>query len=661
MNEQSSSRAGMVEPWIIDASMLSDKDDLRNVRILGPASIREFVNAPHHIARLIIAGEKGSGKTLALRKRSFKYRQKDQGIQCVPELQLVEKLTALLTSSLGQDALTVYRTEQAWFVIWSIAICVAIMKRIHHDVPEPLLALMGSAEGGIGEIVGRLVDGDEGRLRKGHMVVNDIVRPFIRECREPIAVFLDSIEEAMEAHAGDQLRMYETTRDARRGHLHNDVWLNCQIALIDVAVEFRMLNAHVKVFAAVRLEAFDRYPTSKKANIEQYVERVTYDKNHLRDIFEENIRLTRDKQLATGEELLANRNAPTPIQQFFGTDTDDMRHVIVGKTENIFDTVWRHTFGRPRDIIVIGHEILWKLAPNDRKDERKLAECIHRRAAETFKNYKKEVIPYWDDRIDGVFPLIKHNVLSRTQVEQIGADYQKVYGDNIDPMLYLFSKGLLGYQQLDYIDNRVMQVFLDTSDNQSDVVAVPAAPHYFIHPCLATEIRHHRQHIEPMRQYSNTKLIVGNGFTVDPDFVLERIYLSVSRTTRDPVVIIDGLRIDELTRFSALTTILFFGLMMAFFSIKREIVSADTVLDCIDELLKRGLIRERLGNRKLGPRAYFADQFEVSDKKKNDVLTHLRQTLVRYNVGGGEPVLSQFGATFELGTFTPAEIMIDLD
>lgn len=650
------------EAWLIDASALSNPNELAGPSVLGPYDITHFVTAPHHQAPLIIAAQKGAGKTLALRKRSYLYRNSRQfeGIKCIPENELVEKLGALMLDSFNKDRLLEFRTDDVWFIIWATAICAAIMNRLGDQIPDQMRAVLPLTEGGIGEFVSYLAEVEHGRLTNARALLNTVIRPYIRRCREPIAVFLDSIEEAMENHAGYELREYVKTNSSRYGHLDEKVWLNSQIALIDVATEFRNLNSHIKIFAAVRIEAFDRYPGARRANLGQSVARVIYEKDDIRTIFYENIRLTEEMQRQTGQPLLADINAPTPLQRFFGTKTDSVRHWRVPESEDIFDALWRHTLGRPRDVVALGRAIL-RISANKRSDRHVISDCVKTTAADAiYENFKREVFPFWDTDIDRVFELVPHNILRHDDLQQL----RVTLGGPLDPFLYLYRKGLLGVPNSAAAHGGALgfvQEFLDcSSDNEA--YQLPTSDYYLFHPCLSKAIRLDHGHTRDPMDYVSASLIVGRGLPIPRNFRLPRLVVELDSTFNKLKVRIDNKHVNALSDFSHVTTALFAALIMSFIRHQRQTVSVDQILDEIDRLSARALLPPTLGKKQIAPRRYMEDQFNTTQEKKNDALANIRAALAEALPSLREThVFSQNAQSVTLGEFAVQELQMDMD
>jgi hypothetical protein len=70
-----------------------------------------------------------------------------------------------------------------------------------------------------------------------------------------LTIFIDGIDEYFNKHVEDLPASPSVT-----GELSPNVWYFAQLGLVEVAYQLRRINHHLKVFAAVRKEAYARLP-----------------------------------------------------------------------------------------------------------------------------------------------------------------------------------------------------------------------------------------------------------------------------------------------------------------------------------------------------------------------------------------------------------------
>ena len=120
----------------------------------------------------------------------------------------------------------------------------------------------------------------------GHLV------PRLRALNAPLAIFIDGIDEYFNKHVEDV-----PTSPSVTGELSPNVWYFSQLGLVEVAYQLRRINHHLKVFAAIRKEAYARLP-QRTAMVQQYrgsAVDIVYSPESLREIFVNNIRLVQDR------------------------------------------------------------------------------------------------------------------------------------------------------------------------------------------------------------------------------------------------------------------------------------------------------------------------------------------------------------------------------
>ena len=198
----------------------------------------------------------------------------------------------------------------------------------------------------------------------------------------------------------------------------------------------------IKVFSAIRKEAYDWGESALGLQTDELVLNLRYSKEHTELMFEANISATRPSKLV-------KPSARDPMERFLGFNT--ILHTWLRPptesvtTERVFDFIYRHTFGRPRECIYVGKQIV-DLAPNERTPD-KIKEIVYKCALIFFTQYKVEIRPQWDERYDKLLTKIGCNILSERAVFTIFDKLRRSNGDLVDPFSYYVSRGLIGYSR----------------------------------------------------------------------------------------------------------------------------------------------------------------------------------------------------------------------
>src|SRR5262249_11555128 len=157
------------------------------------------------------------------------------------------------------------------------------------------------------------------------------------------------------------------------------------------------INHHLKVFAAVRKEAYSRLQHSTAMSLQYRGSAVDilYSPDSLREIFVNNVRRESSQRLVRPERVKVD-----PVEAFLGTP--HVSHPSTREREDAFEYLCRHTLLRPRDLMTIGQR-LSAIPPTERRAEARIKEAVDGAAAEIAQEYLREIAPYLRDiDIEGI-------------------------------------------------------------------------------------------------------------------------------------------------------------------------------------------------------------------------------------------------------------------
>jgi hypothetical protein len=303
------------------------------------------------------------------------------------------------------------------------SIALAILKRLDRidglDVGPRLKSLVADVNlRGVVDHFVRLLDLAPSDLQRcandadGHMV------PKLRAIKLPVANSVDSVDEYLNKHV-------ETggSRASAAGELDPNIWYFSQLGLVEVGYQLRRINHHLKVFAAVRKEAYLRLPESTVMSQQYHGSAVdiVYSIESLCEIFANNIRREPASRL-----VLPDRVKDEPLAAFFGTT--HVTHSFTGEREDLFDYVCRHTLLRPRDFMTIGQRVS-AMKPAERAEEHRLKVAVNAAATDIAHEYLREIAPYLGDLDLGkVFARIPGYILTRDEVESLFCEHNDEVG-----------------------------------------------------------------------------------------------------------------------------------------------------------------------------------------------------------------------------------------
>jgi class 3 adenylate cyclase len=468
--------------WTVDADDIRVAEDFDDALIHRTPEIDSFLNLDRD-DKFIVIGTKGFGKTLLLKAKRVLY-QRDGRAACLPSGNLLDK--PIGDKIFTKEALAFFGASSLpWSRAWLTAVAAATLKRLDQarglKVTAKLAGLISDERlhSVIDHFV-RLLDFSPSELQRcatdtdGHLV------PRLRAVSSPVAIFIDGIDEYFNKHIESQALHPSVT-----GPLSPDVWYFAQLGLVEVAYQLRRINHHLKIFAAVRKEAYARLETTVMS--QQYrgsAVDIVYPVASLREIFLNNVRLERSNRMVRPERARA-----APLDAFFGRTK--VTHVYTGEEEDVFDYVCRHTLLRPRDLMTIG-ERLATIRPEDRRDEARLKEAVNVAATEIAHEYLIEVAPHVAEvDLDRLLRRLPGHVLSRAEVEELFRKHNGETGalDEKHVFCALYRIGLLGCVGHDPVRGEWVQRFARPGEaTLAPDGVLPRASHYLVHPVLAEVI-----------------------------------------------------------------------------------------------------------------------------------------------------------------------------
>ena len=467
--------------WTVDADDIRVAEDFDESLLHRTPEIDAFLT-PGRDDKFIVIGTKGFGKTLLLKAKRILYQREGNAI-CLPSGNLLDK--PIGDKIFSRESIAFFAASPLpWSKVWLAAIALAVLKHAGAaggvKVNARLSGLIGDAHlhSVIDHFV-RLLDFTPSELQRvatdtdGHLV------PRLRALKSPLTIFIDGIDEYFNKHLEDLSINASVT-----GELSPEVWYCAQLGLVEVAYQIRRINHHLKVFAAIRKEAYARLP-QRTAMSQQYrgsAVDIVYSPESLREIFVNNIRLVKADRMVLPARARAN-----PLEAFLGRTS--VTDTYTREEEDAFEYVCRHTLLRPRDLMTIGDRLA-ALRPDERRNEHRLKEAVNQAATEIAHEYLAEIAPHVGDlELERLFHRLPGHILTRSEVEEIFNDHSAGANEGEHVLHALYRVGLLGYVQHDLVRGEWRQRFLRPGEATLEPNGVlPRATHYLIHPVLSDVI-----------------------------------------------------------------------------------------------------------------------------------------------------------------------------
>jgi hypothetical protein len=503
----------MLSPWLRDPNIHSGHDfaQYRESTIHETDSIRRFFDDTRG-EKFIISAPKGFGKTLLLiakRKQveenaGFKVKyssEQDLNYSIVPS-------GGEIVDRPGQDVDVLKFSNRKisqiendyyfWKHLWRISITISSLKAagniiekedsyLKKNIKSELLEMVMSEEFFTTpfQIFARICELEYARIQEIIEEAKNLRRLF-ENIKSQIAIFIDNIDEYFKP-----MQENKTSLAQHRYRGSNHIWAISQLALAGVAYEIRKSHKHIRVYCTIRREAFLRLHEfdGDVSQIRGCAIEIEYSVDDLKKIFIKNISMMPDSQLVDPKSI-------DPFTKMFGDLGGSIKHRFVDSREHIFDFIVRHTFGRPRDLIMIGGTFA-DLPPN----ERNYANIKNRMdiiTSELVDGIYAEMRPFFDlPSIERLAAHIPSNILTRDQLIEIcneyngGANSEESIDPKLHPFCILYRIGMLGYiDDNGFTDGKRKQKFLLPNEIVfKENLGLPREDRYFlVHPALDIRI-----------------------------------------------------------------------------------------------------------------------------------------------------------------------------
>jgi hypothetical protein len=471
--------------------------------------IQDYLKIGDRDHQFILVGRKGLGKTLLLRRKSYLYRNHYEGdIQYNSEdSELTENLD-ITYNTLSREELLKFRNYALWERIWKFILSIVALRIYGLDDPW-LNRMSNNSTSRISALLVEILN-NRGIVEKylGHL---EELAANINQIQSGVAIFIDDVDQAFE-----QILKDKHSRDfvAEDGNIPAvEIWTNVQAGLVSAIYALNRQNSHIKIFATIRSEAFYNIPSANFQNYRQYATELEYTREEIQTIFTNNIQLLKDQGVAFVDE-----KAKDPIEQFLGIKT--MPHIFAKRPnseekreEKPFDFIYRHTYGRPRELVQMGKTLYQNILEtqkyrNSGSEDRveMVREKINEESGKLFANYVEEIVPRFDNAEHKKFiKQIRKNVIRQDQM----------VGLNMAMAKTLYNLGMLGYTKQRIGEDYSEQIFLVPGrETYSPKRDLPSSKYYITHPSMDDLLIQEHTY----ERFYNPHNIIGDGYRFyDPE------------------------------------------------------------------------------------------------------------------------------------------------
>jgi class 3 adenylate cyclase len=473
-----------MKPWVVDAKDIEpeDLDQFHGQLLHLNNQIAGFLD-PSTTEEMLVIAPKGFGKTLLLKAKRQSMRQRYGTM--LPERALVDKPSANPDLMSHREYGSVRETEAYWKALWSIALTLSVERHLGvcPSLGGPLEKVLRNdhLRSACDLFTNLLALPRDAYFAAFKDYVSHLL-PVFRRIHSSIAMYVDNIDEYFEDFLASDL----VDSDEQRA-IYRSYWHFAQIGIALAARDLHAINNHVKIFASIRKEVFQRTFLGNPLGLQLAGSALDlhYSREDLVEIIRKNIDAERKRNLV-------DPGAKDPWVRFLGPHAVKIVHHTTGDEEEVGAFWIRHTIQRPRDIAFIGRDLA-AMDPRRRTRET-VRQQITRSAAAIAQGFITEMsphLPQFDREI--LFRLIRSNVIPAAELQELDEQYDRLFsakqGGEQPVACHVFANmfkiGLLGYVGMHPETAELVQFFgypgevpLDRND------VLPDAEYFLIHPSL---------------------------------------------------------------------------------------------------------------------------------------------------------------------------------
>ncbi len=514
--------------WIQDADQV-DFTDFSLSNVYRTKCVDNFLYSDKIFG---IAAARGIGKTFLLKARRL-IEQEKGGVECLPEDAM---LATMAKPSIDSSAKNYLLNYDNWVAIWESTIFISVMSNLYHkeglDINDlwkcPLhkkyILLGGSIEDVFCQICSQtkkfLYD-----LRGEYSAC----RSLFRLVHNGISIFIDRLDQAF----ATVFYIVEGQTLSNTGPSDPNYWKFVQISLAQASYRINAINSHIKVFFGIRKEAMSEASslTREYVNFIGSIQEINYEKFELQNMFHAYIKRETPENLVYPEVKYTN-----PEYAFLGL-THISHQYLKGVKESVFEYIYRHTFGRPRDIMHICSNLytalLGKSDINNDSWIRMIRHSINQGSLFLLENYIIELEPFFyqinRNTLNNLCKKLISNTLNKPIMDEVCYKlHRESEGENVlsfndciqgnhcidchgnHPFCQLYNIGLIGelYKVVggDY-EIRFRQYGGDAVFMHEHLM--PPSKLYFLHPALSNKVAEIRRITN--QKFERAKTLIGQG------------------------------------------------------------------------------------------------------------------------------------------------------
>ncbi len=505
-----------IEPWILDASNITKDITNPTSSLHINSSVSAFL---YNDNKKFISATKGFGKTYLLKLKSVAIRNSKSGAIFIPKNELVDRIGSMSMPSLSHEVYNQYNSAEIHELLWRYTFILTIIRN-SENLFEQIVTnrVLKYPKDLFYEHIDYPVMQDVyiALLRDYNLFKNmrtgDYMGQFetiLRNSLETFYLFIDNVDE-----------FYDSM-----GFIYNDdIWYSAQISLLRAVVKLTSQCSHIHIYGTIRKKALNKLEQDNDTLYAQYLDSIVnihYSSSDLESIFVNNIKNENKEKIKNQAHLNYAKTTSDYMKAFIGFKEITNNFQIEQKKEELFSYIYRHTFGRPRDLMRMGKAIS-EIKVSDR-DETTIRKVINANARKNGKQYINEIKKFTFIDFEKVYRSIEKNILKPEDTKRICCGYNDIENQKCNEcekthlFCTLYTHGLIGIEALD-INNHQCTIEFKTAGYQLSYHishSLPESSRYFIHPCLSEIIESYRNDKDISEYSYDRDIIVGYDVKVE--------------------------------------------------------------------------------------------------------------------------------------------------
>lgn len=337
--------------WNMAADVFDFDDDHINDVLYCNSNIEDFLKAETSMG---ISAGKGMGKTFLLKAKRLKL-MKDQSILIFPKNKLVDIPAPIV---LQKSQIKFLESYENWSALWVFCISAFLLSQEElkkHILPNDLdnfsneiKEIITTQNEGVFHVLNRLLSYNNVKILRDAVLASQVIFYPLNRIQQSVILFVDKLEEPFNR---GYYRIDGST-DSNEGKYNKSIWAYAQLSFADAVYKLYAGRHHVKIYFSIREEALyggENISTNFSKISGELITRISYDYNDLKLMFEKYIFMEDKNNLYDPSNRIKN-----PGKALCGITKILHR---TGKYETLWDYMYRHSLGRPRDIMEMGKSI----------------------------------------------------------------------------------------------------------------------------------------------------------------------------------------------------------------------------------------------------------------------------------------------------------------